>query len=116
MVAASRMSTNNGMQATVRRHTVSAALPRMVLLLVSVVLLTGCATGAASAWSKPNSSEMDLKRDQFACSQESRVGSVAGTDETRIFFYGQNRLAQVEANRLYRMCMEARGWSTVEPR
>jgi hypothetical protein len=89
---------------------------RMALLLITVILLTGCATGAASAWRKPGSSEMDLKRDQYACSQESRVGSVVGTDETRIFFYGENRLAQVEANRLYRMCMEARGWSTVEPK
>ena len=52
---------------------------------------------------------MDLKRDQYACSQESRVGSVAGTSETRMFFYGQNQLAQVETNWLYRLCMEARG-------
>ena len=88
----------------------------MALLLVSVALLTGCATRAPVLWTKPNSSEMDLKRDQYACSQESRVGSVAGTDETRVFFHGENKLAQTEANRLYRMCMEARGWSTVEPK
>jgi len=72
--------------------------------------LTSCATGVSTAWNKPGSSEMDLKRDQYACSQESRVGSVFGTDETRVFFYGQNRLDQTEANRLYQLCMEARGW------
>jgi hypothetical protein len=47
---------------------------------------------------------------------QTSIGSVAGTDETRIFFYGQNKLAQVEANSLYRMCMEARGWSAIEPK
>lgn len=84
------------------------------LALISVFLLTGCVTGVPLAWQKPGSTEMDLKRDKYECSQESRVGSVMGTDETRVFFYGQNKLAQTEANRLFRMCMEARGWSAVE--
>ena len=84
------------------------------LVLFIVVLFTGCATGGPMAWQKSGSSEMDLKRDKYECSQESRVGPVTGTDETRVFFYGQNKLAQVEANRLFRMCMEARGWSAIE--
>ncbi len=88
----------------------------LATVFASIVIMTlaGCAAGTASAWRKAGSSEMDLKRDQYACAQESRMGDVVGTDQTRVFFYGQNRLTQVEANRLYRMCMEARGWSTVE--
>ncbi len=82
--------------------------------IISILLLTSCATGVSSQWQKVGASEMDLKRDKYECSQQSRVGSVAGTDETRVFFYGQNKLAQTEANRLYRMCMEARGWSDIE--
>jgi 3-oxoacyl-[acyl-carrier protein] reductase len=42
-------------------------------------------------------------------SSQTRCCSVTGTDEDRVFFYGQNKIAQTEANRLYRMCMEARG-------
>jgi hypothetical protein len=78
--------------------------------LLCVALLAGCATGAPSTWQKGGASETNLKQDRYACSQDARVGAVTGTDEDRVFFYGQNKLAQTEANRLYRMCMEARGW------
>ena len=86
----------------------------VLLPLVSIALLTGCATGGPSAWEKLGASDADFKRDRYQCSQEARVGSVTGSDETRVFFYGQNKLAQTEANRLYRMCMEARGWSAIQ--
>jgi hypothetical protein len=66
------------------------------------------------AWDKPGAADANLKRDRYECSQESRVGPVAPSDETRVFFYGTNKLAQSEANRLYRLCMEARGWTAVE--
>jgi uncharacterized protein YbjT (DUF2867 family) len=98
----------------VRRSCTANSL--LFLVLISVVLFTGCATGIPASWQKLGASETDLKRDKYECSQEARVGPVTGTDETRVFFYGQNKLAQVEANRLYRMCMEARGWSAIEPK
>lgn len=72
--------------------------------------ICGCATGAPSGWQRANASDADLARDRYACSQESRVDSVTGTDEDRIFWRGQNKLAQTEANRLFAMCMQARGW------
>ena len=93
-----------------------ASLVRGLAILTAVALSTGCATGAPSGWRKVGSSEMDLKRDQYECSQESHVDSVVGTEETRVFYYGQNKLAQTEANRLYRLCMEARGWVANESR
>ncbi len=83
---------------------------------IVLVLLAGCAAGAPAAWLKTGASEADLKRDTYACTQESRVGTVAPTEEKRIFFHGDNKLAQDEANRLYRACMESRGWSVVEHR
>ena len=82
-----------------------------ILGMAVVLVVSGCASGAPSAWQKAGASDMDLKKDRYACSQESRVGDVTGTDEDRVFFYGQNKLAQTEANRLFRMCMEARGWT-----
>jgi hypothetical protein len=80
------------------------------------MLFVGCASDAPSAWEKPGAAEEHLKRDRYECSQESRVGSGVPSDETRVFFYGTNKLAQTEANRLYRLCMEARGWTAAEPK
>jgi hypothetical protein len=85
---------------------------RLGMLGVAALLaVAGCAPGGPAAWHRAGASDMDLKQDRYACSQEARVGDVTGTDEDRVFFYGQNKLAQTEANRLFRMCMEARGWS-----
>ena len=72
--------------------------------------LSACASGGPTGWHKAGAADLDLKRDRYACAQESRVGDVTGTDEDRVFFYGQNKLAQNEANRLFAMCMEAKGW------
>ena len=95
-------------------HGTYMVIYQLLISISAIILLDGCATGAASTWRKPNSSEMDFKQDKYLCSQESRVGAVAGTNETRLFFHGQNKLTQIEANRLYRMCMEARGWIAAE--
>lgn len=89
---------------------------RRLLILSLIVLVAACVAGAPANWVKPGSADADFKRDQYQCSQESRVGSVAPSDETRVFFYGMNKLAQTESNRLYRLCMESRGWSAAEPR
>ena len=89
---------------------------KTLLLAIAAVVLASCAAGAPSTWQKAGASDGDLKRDKYECSQESRVGSVTGSDESRVFFYGQNKLSQTEANRLYTMCMEARGWTAVAAR
>jgi outer membrane lipoprotein-sorting protein len=89
-------------------------MKNLICVVILASLLIGCATGTALTWQKVGASEADLKKDKYECSQESRVGGVTATDETRVFFYGQNKLSQVEANRLFRMCMEARGWATAE--
>jgi len=84
---------------------------RAIIGVLTLLSISGCAAGAPTTWVKSGASGADLARDKYACTQESRVGDVAGTDETRAFFYGQNKLSQTEANRLYSMCLQARGWT-----
>jgi hypothetical protein len=56
------------------------------------VLLSGC-TGPTYSYSKPDGSPMDFKQDSYACVQDASID------------------AKRQANRLYKMCMEARGWT-----
>jgi len=61
------------------------------------VLLSGC-TGPTYSYSKPDGSPMDFKQDSCACVQDASID------------------AKRQANRLYKMCMEARGWTAEAPR
>ena len=78
------------------------------------MFVTGCAVGVTMMYHKDGATDADLKKDRYECAKECQVGDVAASDETRIFYYGQNKLAQNEANRLFQMCMEARGWTPTE--
>jgi len=61
------------------------------------VLLSGCA-GPTYSFSKPDGRSMDFKQDSYACVQDASID------------------AKRQANRLYKMCMEARGWTAEAPR
>jgi hypothetical protein len=76
---------------------------RLAALVFSAwVLLSGCA-GPTYSYSKPGSSEMDWKQDSYACVQD----SPASSGRPRLVAVG----AAIDAKRLYKMCMEARGWT-----
>jgi len=79
---------------------------RLAALVFSAwVLLSGCA-GPTYSYSKPGSSEMDWKQDSYACTQAPRT-SGGGTGLVG---------AATDAKRLYKTCMEARGWTAEAPR
>jgi hypothetical protein len=61
------------------------------------VLLSGC-TGPTYSYSKPDGSPMDFKQDSYACVQDASID------------------AKRQDNRLYKTCMEARGWTAEAPR
>ena len=61
------------------------------------VLLSGC-TGPTYSYSKPDGRPMDFKQDSYACVQDAIID------------------AKRQANRLYKICMEARGWTAEAPR
>ena len=82
---------------------------RSIVLLV-VTLAASCATGVPTAWVKPGASGQDLADEKYACSRDSRVGNVVPSEDNRVFYHGSNKVAQTDANRLYKMCMESKGW------
>ena len=77
------------------------------LVLSAWVLLSGC-TGAAYSYSKAGSDVVDFRRDSDACVQEPRMSWGASGNPMIV---GASIDAKREASKLYRMCMEARGWT-----
>lgn len=93
-------------------------VPRGLVLLIGLTMLTGCATASRGNWSKDGAGPDDLARDRSGCIQKSRVpyptwygASVAsGGTSGRFVLLDASRRAQSEANQLFDACMEARGW------
>jgi hypothetical protein len=81
-----------------------------LFVLLVVTLAAGCATGVPTAWVKPGASEQELADAKYACMRDSRVGNVVPSEDNRVFAHGSNKVAQTDANRLYKMCMESKGW------
>jgi len=80
---------------------------RLAALVFSAwVLLSGC-TEPIYSYSKPGATEMDWKQDSYACVQGS--GTFAGG--TGLVSVGAATDNRREISRLYKMCMEARGWT-----
>ena len=87
-------------------------MTRLAVLVFSAwVLLVGC-TGPVQSYSKAGSDVADFRRDSYACVQEPRLsGGASGTPMS----VGASTDAKREA-KLYRMCMEATGWTAEAPR
>jgi hypothetical protein len=89
-------------------RTLEGNLPvlRLAALVLSAWgLLSGC-TGPTYSYSKAGSDVADFREDSYACVQEPRV-SLADTGNPMTVG------ASIDAKRqgkLYRVCMEARGW------
>jgi len=74
------------------------------------VLFAGC-TGPTYGYSKAGSDVADFRRDSYACVQEPRMSWGASGNPMIV---GASIDGKREANRLYRTCMEARGWTASE--
>jgi hypothetical protein len=85
---------------------------RLAALVFSAwVLLSGC-TGPTYNYSKAGSNLADFRQDSYACVQEPRMSWGASGNPVIV---GASTDAKQEAT-LYRMCMEARGWTADAPR
>jgi hypothetical protein len=74
-------------------------------------LLSGC-TGPSYSFSKAGAETADFRQDSYACVQEPRLsGGASGTP----MIVGGRTDGKREA-KLYRMCMEANGWTAEAPR
>jgi len=101
-----------------RARSSRATHSRVFVTVITVFLLSGCATASREDWTREGAGPDDLARDRYACIEESRVtyptlygASVASAGGSGGFFLlGAARNAQSEANRLFDACMEKRGW------
>lgn len=75
------------------------------------VLLSGC-TGPTFSYSKAGSDVADFRRDSTACVQEPRMSW--GASETPMLV-DTSADAKRQPGTLYRMCMEAHGWTAEAP-
>jgi hypothetical protein len=81
---------------------------RLAALVFSAwVLLAGC-TGPTYSYSKPGSDVADFKRESNVCVQEPRMSWGASNSPMIV---GGSIDPQRQASNLYRMCMEAHGWT-----
>ncbi len=88
------------------------AMLRLAVLVFSAwVLLTGC-TGPTYSYSKAGSDVAEFRRDSSACVQEPRMSWSASENPMIVASID----AQRHASTLYRMCMEAHGWTAEAPR
>ncbi len=81
-------------------------MTRFMALVLGVVLFAGCA-GPTYSYSKAGSNVADFRQDSYACVQKPRMSWGAGGNPMIV---GASTDAKQEAT-LYRMCMEARGWT-----
>jgi uncharacterized protein YceK len=83
------------------------------LMLIAIVL-SGCA--APLVYTKPGTGIDEFRRDNYACVQESRTnwaGGGRGVAGAALLIVAKVD-AQQQANRLYKMCMTARGYDSHE--
>jgi hypothetical protein len=87
-------------------------MPRLAALVFSTwVLFIGC-TRPTYSYSKAGSDVVDFRRDSHACVQEPRM-SWGASENPMIVRASTDATRQSSA--LYRMCMEARGWTAEAP-
>jgi hypothetical protein len=84
---------------------------RLAALVFSAwVLFAGC-TGPTYSYSKTGSNVADFRQDSYACVQEPRMSWGASGNPMIV-----GASTDAKQATLYRMCMEARGWTAEAPR
>jgi hypothetical protein len=86
-------------------------MPRLMALVLGAALLAGC-TGPTYGYSKAASDVADFRRDSDACVQEPRMSWGASGNPMIV----SASIDTKQEATLYRMCMEARGWTAEAPR
>jgi len=88
----------------------------IILNCILVIVLNGCAANTKIICSKPGMSEAEFKKDNYECVQQARTSWSGGG--SGLVGAAMIASAQENANRssrnLYKMCMEARGYTTEE--
>ncbi len=78
-------------------------MKKILLMLAVVMLLGGCAT-TPKVWTKQGVTQEEFKQDNNECVRQSRA-SWSGGESDEI----GRASAKLQANKLYKMCMESKG-------
>ena len=83
-------------------------MKKILFILAMMMLLGGC-TATPKVWTKQGATEEEFKRDNYECARQSKVSWSGGeTDQTGL------ASAKLQANKLYKMCMESKGYILVD--
>ncbi len=78
---------------------------KKVLFMLAIVMLLGGCSSTKQVWTKQGATQEEFKRDNDECVRQSRVSWSGGeTDESG------RASARLQANKLYKMCMESKGY------
>lgn len=83
----------------------------VMLSMVCLIIVTGCATSQTKVW-YANRAGQDFKTDNYECVQQSRTswsGGGTGLIGVTTMVSAQSS-AKAQADRLYKMCMESKGY------
>lgn len=91
-------------------------MKNILLLGLLLVFVVGCAQNKKFMAVKDGMTETQFKRDNYECAQGSRTswsGGGSGLIGLGMMAGAQDK-AQQQANKFYKMCMEAKGYSIIE--
>ncbi len=80
-----------------------------VLFMLAVVMLLGGCASTKKVWTKQDITQEEFKRDNDECVRQSRV-SWSGGESDEI----GRASARLQANKLYKECMESKGYALVD--
>ena len=83
-------------------------MKKILLMLAVVMLLGGCAT-TPKVWTKQGATQEEFKQDNNECARQSRASWSGGESDE----FGRAS-AKLQANKLYKMCMESKGYTLVD--
>ncbi len=82
---------------------------KKVLLMLAIVMLLGGCPSTKKIWTKQGATQEEFIRDNDECVRQSRVSWSGGeSDESG------RASAKLQANKLYKMCMESKGYALVD--
>lgn len=88
-------------------------MKKLLRVVMMAMVISGCAT-TPMVWYKTGVTQQEFKRDNYECTQQSRTQwSGGGSGLIGLgMIAGSQMSAQSQANQLYRMCMDSKGYTS----
>lgn len=88
---------------------------KIAVIVVLMLVVIGCASHKI-VWDKLGATQQEFRQDSYECTQQAQVYWYGGgTGGAGIFMAASAKhQAEEQAQNMYNMCMEARGWESHE--